>query len=357
MVTMDSIRPLRSLTSWNVFLMLGISPQVLSRPTAIGQFVCDHIDALQLRDGDDTEALRIVALQEVWAFSAGVLWLPLWIVAQIERACVRIGCTSRCAVRSVLLPPTNHVREVLRANSALSIVLQLLAVLLHFFVRAVSCGGGGGMMMWDPKKIIAAVARSRGLPHAVGFAGSASSSTATRRSAWMDSGLMLLASAEPTATGFEAFDAVGGEGLANKGALWALWDSEDGSAAQRPAVLIINAHLIAEQDARGKMCHAQQRAQLAALVRRLQNAHGKSAETYLCGDLNMDLKTDAFDTFAKQCTLTRVAMSGTTNFERTEQIDHILSSQRSGLVAVAPRYSELSDHALIAIVHAVKKER
>jgi hypothetical protein len=50
-------------------------------------------------------------------------------------------------------------------------------------------------------------------------------------------------------------------------------------------------------------------------------------------------------------------MSGTTNFERTEQIDHILSSQRSGLVAVAPRYSELSDHALIAIEHAVKKER
>jgi endonuclease/exonuclease/phosphatase family metal-dependent hydrolase len=201
----------------------------------------------------------------------------------------------------------------------------------------------------------------------------------------MDSGLLLLSSLAPDDSGFEAFRELGGEGLANKGMLWALWRGSAacaGAAADsvlvsktkemktqnktneqtRPtvisaaadSVLVINTHLSAERDARGKRVQASQLAQLSLLIERRAAACGASAEIYVCGDFNLRADDPALDAFATSNKLRRIQFNGTTDFERSGQIDHILASRHSNaFVPAEPTYCSLSDHAAVAIERRV----
>ena len=336
---------LASLVSWNAYLMLGISPNVLTRPAAIGDECVRHGCR-----GANVRGLGIVALQEAWAFKVGALYPFVAFVAMVERWALSRGTTRPTSVDDVLLPKTSHLVELVRANSVPSLVVQLLSVLLHI----VSCGMcTSGIRSWDPKATIAATVASGGYPCAVGL--SASRTASTNRRAWVDSGLLLLSSLAADDSGFEAFRELGGEGLANKGMLWALWRGSAACAgAAADSVLVINTHLSAERDARGKRVHASQLAQLSLLIERRAAACGASAEIYVCGDFNLRADDPALDAFATSNKLRRIQFNGTTDFERSGQIDHILASRHSNaFVPAEPTYCSLSDHAAVAIERRV----
>ena len=323
--------------------MLGISPNVLTRAAAIG-------DKCVRRCTGSGNGLRVIALQEAWAFKVGLLYPIVALVAIVERWMLRRGSSRPTSVDDVLLPKTSHLVELVRANSVPSLVVQLLALLLHI----VSCGMclSPCVRAWDPKVTIAAAGAMRGFPFALGLTSTQTAST--KRRAWMDSGLCLLCSLAPDESGFEAFCELGGEGLANKGMLWAVWygSCTEGADAVCEDVVIINTHLIAEQNARGKRAHAAQLAQLTLLIERHVGACASGAEVYVCGDLNLPADDTALDAFARAARVRRIPFQGTTDYERSAQIDHIFASLNTDtdmFVSVQPVYCSLSDHAIISI--------
>ena len=219
----------------------------------------------------------------------------------------------------------------------------------------------------------------------------------------MDSGLLLLASHEPQAWGFEPYIDRRGETMANKGVLWSYWqgggraavadswstgasssDSHVGSSSGTKlpgsaGTIVLTTHTTAVGSGDGSGAAQpsaslyKQIRQLGALSQKLRaqfEGRTERFEMFLTGDFNAQLHTPALRELCSACELVPLppppACEAPSNFEQSARIDHILVTDagaeryaaRTKALNVngstlpltqAPQYSEISDHALVCV--------
>ena len=145
--------------------------------------------------------LQIVALQEAWAFRAGLAYPLLWLMHKFEAFLLGLG----------LCGGVEPGLWTLAKNAA-----SALAALWAWVP-------GARRILWCPKWRFVEALGQLGLPwHASGRGAFAAHPNFARPPLLMDSGLLLLGSREPDACGFEGYSrAESSEAPANKGLLWA----------------------------------------------------------------------------------------------------------------------------------------
>ena len=412
------------LWSWNVWLIPFVSPNLLSRGSRIRSHCDDMLTAGQSGSKDgDVGSLVVVAMQEAWAFRAGLAWPLLWLIGSIER-CLRLNT----GAHQVRVRGRTRLQEAFAANSLVSLVAQVAAAVIATLLPWLPLIG---TTLWDTKAHIAngahrvgsksttdrsACDRSAGagagssagiggpvLRWAVGLDGASMPSYRRQPLPGMDSGLLLLASHEPQAWGFEPYIDRRGETMANKGVLWSYWQGgggaarKDSSSAKTPSsdshvgrssdtelvasagtiVLTTHTTAVGSGDGSGAALPSsslyKQIRQLGALSRKLRaqfEDRTERFEMFLAGDFNAQLHTPALRELCSACELVPLppppGCEAPSNFEQSARIDHILVTDagaeryaaRTKAINVnastlpqsqAPQYSEISDHALLRV--------
>ena len=233
----------------NTWLIPFGAPWMLGRAGRLIDHQCAVVQ--RLRDEAPEDPLVIVALQELWAFRAGLFWPLLWLMGVLQSALLRAGLVH--GGHEPLL-----LRIALLAPAALCSALPL------------------PFGLWDPKPRFARALAAAGVPHAVGLRrASLEPMLGCRR--WppplMDSGLLLCTSRPVDESGFVPFAQTGSpEDWVNKGMLWARLGS----------LAVIVTHMSNE---RATAYRAPQRAALGELSARLLGLPGVE-RVLVVGDLN-----------------------------------------------------------------------
>ena len=323
----------------------------LGRAARVANHIGKATRRLEIAHDRPTDRLTIVAVQEAWAFRCGPFW-PL--VALLARAQARL--LRRGLVRGG--------REPLVLRLVGWLVLSVPTLLASWLpLRAGT---------WCPKH---AFSDELGdvTPHVIGAAPGASLPLWRWPPALMDSGLLLLASRAPDATGFVAYSTAGNsEATANKGMLWARFGG----------LVVVTTHMTAVRADREKSA---QRAQLASLVARLlfggraAAVGGRSAggdaggarQVLVLGDMNhAHGVTTPSDTASSCDTLLHALeaaaplrarrLSGDESTSTDGAIDHVIACGEmsehaaqyemvSSEVIPDPRW-DISDHQLLGVV-------
>jgi hypothetical protein len=186
-------------------------------------------------------ALVIVAVQEAWAFRAGVFWPAFWLCGRVEALLLRHRTVSG--------------RHELRLYNILKNSLLLLVALATLTVQAWLPLIRG--VMWDPKLRIADALKHRALLpwHSSSTPPFAGLPPWSWPPCLMDGGLHMSASAPADESGFVAFARAGHEGAVQKGVQWARWGS----------LAVLNTHMVFDCSP-GSERRRMQREALAQLV-------------------------------------------------------------------------------------------
>ena len=259
-----------AVASLNTWAIPFASHAVLSRPRLLAS------DAIA-RVGHPTSTRQVVlCFQEAWAYKCG-LALPVLLLARaLEIHCPSLFTTAP----TVIFNPRSLLRSVRRVNSWTTLAALLCAWLSALLLPMRS-------LRYDrTKSDIAAEGLRMGLPFAVGMNGEAGLMAGCNK--LLDSGLMMLSSEPPVASGFEAFDPpLSEESRANKGMLWAIYPALDRTQHSPPSPQCAREHLVVttHMHATSQVIRGAQRAQLARLVRRLRQRY-RPAIVIVCGDMN-----------------------------------------------------------------------
>lgn len=352
-----------TLSSYNTWAMPFASSNTLSRPARCAAVAADALlgTGVSFGGGPDGQAaaggLVVQCFQEAWAYKCGLAWPFLTAASLLERHLPRCFAARRIAAFS------GSAGDALGMNGCASFVAHAIGALtvelLPFpFVR------------WDgTKRALVRRLRRRGLSHVVGLSGTSMSWRPTKL---MDSGLLLVASRRPIASGFEAYAATGGvasEGCVNKGFLWALFADADGGEG---TTLVVTSHLHATDDA----CRAAQCRQLVAstewLHALLPRAHAPRRSAgeegppprliVICGDLNEPAGRVVDEALRGSALgfgrLTDAGAGGTCRDARgeLEELDHVYAalvdergSRLPAHTRALPVWSPSSDHACIRV--------
>ena len=356
----DRRKPL-SVASWNVWAIPFASHALLSRPRTMSAIAAEYVRR------SSRPGRTVICLQEAWTFKCG-LGLPFLVLARFLERTFPSWCTT---APTVTFNPRNFWHSILRVNSK-STLVALISALVSSFCLPVP------WFLYDgTKKDLASSARAAGLPFAVGLSGTSGMSWLCSK--LMDSGLLIVSSDRPIASGFTAFDEpLSEESSVNKGMLWALFDNANGGSE-----LIVNTHMHATSAG----IRAAQRRQLACLLTRLR-AEYRPAMVVVCGDFNesavppsqqkRDFNGKTQFTATEEVVLSRGLHADLTapplNLVKlsdagpegtcikddgsgdTDELDHIYATvdTAAGLVlapweAAPPLRHPLSDHSLIAV--------
>lgn len=281
--------------TWNVWGMPFVSPRVLTRPLQCA-------DELGRRLAVRTD-LDVLCVQEAWGWRAG----PFWFIFKISQW-------------------LEHLVWPFSLLSYVIFVLGLVGVLLPL------------PPMWDPKASMAhRIAEQSG--HELGktlfVIGSCDISWETGR-AIMDSGLMMLVTRRPTATGFSHFDDRSREdALSNKGFLWIYYGDIN--------ALVVTTHL----QASGEGVRNRQLGQLRNFVFEFQCQH-PGCKVLLAGDFNIPSHSMADVENVLNLPLLSCAPS-------IESLDHVMGdffakSRVKTFCDPVVELSGLSDHPVVEVV-------
>ena len=216
----------------NVWGMPFASHAVLSRPARNATTIIQHVlmknGHLLAPPGLSTRC--VVCVQEAWAFKCG-LGGPALHLARCFETCWPTCCT---ATATNTIDEGRLVSEILRVNSCCTLLAQLLALV------AGRCCPLPWLRYDVTRAQLASALRPHGLPHATGMHGAAGSSWSFHK--LMDSGLLILSSERPSASGFVGYTPpLAEESGVHKGILWALFDSGEGGSEVRAPCSCIRA--------------------------------------------------------------------------------------------------------------------
>jgi hypothetical protein len=216
----------------NVWGMPFASHAVLSRPARNATTIIQHVlmknGHLLAPPGQSTRC--VVCVQEAWAFKCG-LGGPALHLARCLETCWPTCCT---ATATNTIDEGRLVSEILRVNSCCTLLAQLLALV------AGRCCPLPWLRYDVTRAQLASALRPHGLPHATGMHGAAGSSWSFHK--LMDSGLLILSSERPSASGYVGYaPPLAEESGVHKGILWALFDSGEGGSEVRAPCSCIRA--------------------------------------------------------------------------------------------------------------------
>lgn len=262
--------------------------------------------AKKLLDESSGHAFVVVGLQECFAFRAGVLLYPLFVVAW----CIEWGCPWRLRwVAALLVYPLVAVPLFL---------MTLLRTLL-------SCVPWRRIPWWDGRS--GCVALFPGFWHSA----AAYPSEAHK---FLDSGLLLLSNRRPVRSGFEAYrDALGAEVWAQKGFQWATFRAESGT------VLVVHTHTQSDDDPLRRLLgrSGARQLQLRQLREFLNARRTDSTRVVLLGDLN------TADPREVERSLGLHVLGEETG------IDYVLTNRKEGRSVVRTFPDPCSDHPLLRV--------
>lgn len=264
-----------TVASWNIWGIPLASHAALSRPGRLGEVALQKV----LGDRQEHPGRVVICFQEAWAYKTGLCG-PLVRLARLLERCLPSLFVAR---HTLVFDPRSPVREACRVNSCFTLAVTLCATL------SALCFPFGWLSDDSTREELCRTAARWGLPYAVGR--NRSAGRLASPSKLMDSGLLLVSSVQPTASGFMAFDAQGVEGMAEKGMLWALLPAPPGPDADATACqLVVTTHMHADQPQHPHPASTReaQRAQLVAELVRLIGVH-RPALVVLCGDFNEEI--------------------------------------------------------------------
>ena len=206
------------------------SHAVLSRPGQLAQVVIDHVLNGEKLPAQD----RIVlCVQEAWAFKCGIGGPALHLASILEKCCPT-KCT---APKTNVFDDSHLVSEILRVNSGCTLCAQLVALITS------RCCPMPWLSYDQTRSDLLVALRPYGLRHAIGTNGAAGLSWQYQK--LMDSGLLILSSEAPRASGFVGYaPPLAEESGVHKGILWALFDGgDDGGSEVQPCTRGFDVHL------------------------------------------------------------------------------------------------------------------
>ena len=168
------------LLSWNLWLIPNSSPMPLSRPRAQAEHLCSVLTGYNPGGG-----LRVVCLQEAWAWHCGVLWPVAWIASFWP-------CGWGCTVTR----HTGSLGVFLHDLIGFIFIATLLVVGWMFRPFASICP-----MLWNPRSIFKAPLRKAGMGHCIAI------EPASICGILFDNGLCMYSSHAPIDSGSAALDA------------------------------------------------------------------------------------------------------------------------------------------------------
>mmetsp|Transcript_8184 Transcript_8184/g.24625 ORF Transcript_8184/g.24625 Transcript_8184/m.24625 type:complete len:339 (-) Transcript_8184:444-1460(-) len=322
---------LKALSTWNLWGVPFVSPNVLSRMLVARKFY----DRQMVQLGADRSGLVVACFQEAWSYRVGPLLKVVEKVTEIENR-----EKTRLRVR-----PSENRRSTLTNNSIISFIVQIFMIILGWLIP--------WFCRWDQKDQLVAAEENFPLPYAVGL--DAMSTAHWSRFTVVDSGLLMLATEKPASSGFEPFPRTsvsGEEYLNNKGILWAFWVDD------KVGTLILNTHLTAQGYAY-EMRHEHREdgaVQLHFLYKFLKTLETRFSgiaprlDVFVVGDLNYDIGNPDLLNFLKKTRLRRIG-SQQPSFRDGGVIDHVLTSSSTAhdLVNQPPIDTPLSDHSLVIL--------
>eukprot|EP00188_Purpureofilum_apyrenoidigerum_P001049 Plantae.Rhodophyta-Purpureofilum_apyrenoidigerum.ctg15349.p1 GENE.Plantae.Rhodophyta-Purpureofilum_apyrenoidigerum.ctg15349~~Plantae.Rhodophyta-Purpureofilum_apyrenoidigerum.ctg15349.p1 ORF type:complete len:337 (-),score=41.30 Plantae.Rhodophyta-Purpureofilum_apyrenoidigerum.ctg15349:37-1047(-) len=322
---------LKALSTWNLWGVPFVSPNVLSRMLDARRF----FDAQMVRMGADRSGLVVACFQEAWSYRVGPLLKVVNKLSEIENA-----ENSRLRVH----PPESRHGSIAN-NTLVSFIVQVAMIILGWLMP--------WFHRWDQKDQLVVAEDSFALPHAIGL--DAMSTAHWSRFTVVDSGLLILASQKPANYGFEPFPRTsvrGEEYLNNKGLLWAFWTGDKAST------LVVNTHLTAQEyEYESRYEHREGgNVQLHFLHKFLKTLETRFSglaprlDMFVVGDFNYDIANPDFVNFQKDTKLRRIG-SRQPSFRDGGIIDHVLTSSPTAhdTVNATPLHTPLSDHCLVVL--------
>ena len=273
----DATRPAGlTVATFNIWGIPIASYASLSRPGRLGD-----VAAAAVLDSSPPPGDRVVlCFQEAWAFKTGC-GQPCIALAR----CLERSMPSMCLGRyQQIFNPRHLCREIFKVNSVCTLMASVFAAM------STLCFPCSTLHDDVTRDEIAESLKLWGLHHAVGIGGIAGIH-ASRRTL-MDSGLLIVSSIAPVASGFTSYECVGVEGVANKGYMWVLLPPTDpalGDGLSSGGQLIITTHHHADQinsDNPGAI-RTVQRTEMLAGISKLR-AQYRPALVVACGDFNED---------------------------------------------------------------------
>lgn len=323
------------LLSWNIWCIPFAGPKCLSRWRQCIVFVVEQLCCLQPAEDE----LVILCFQEAWAWRCGFLmWPILFLISVLESR-----CCSRVLEPTSILPDDGGAvscKGICAGNSFFSLIAQVLCVLTFWCAP---------FIYWDPKHAMQDLIQRACEQHSVfsparHSVGASSPCRSSFGCGLLDSGLLLLSSHRPIHSGFEAYKDAGGEVMANKGLLWAYWETHD--------IVVITTHLSAGGE--GSQTTANQVQQLLHLTTSLTTyRQTDNFRLFVAGDMNIPLGHSLLEDLRRGGLLRSTGDSPTTcHGEAGGRIDHIFQLQSDDNffpLECGPVHTPLSDHALQGI--------
>ena len=341
-----------TVATFNIWGIPFASHAALSRPGRLGDVAAAAVLGARPPAGDE----RIVlCFQEAWGFKTGCGQPCVSLARALER-CLPSLCTTRYVQ---IFNPRHICTEVLKINSPCTLLASVFAALSSLCLPCAALRDDA------IKSELVASLKRWGLPFAVGQSGNAGIVNNPRK--LMDSGLLIVSSVAPMASGFVPYAAVGVEGVANKGFLWALLPPTDatlGDGLSGGGQLVVTTHQHADQPncKNPGATRALQRAELLAGLASLR-AKYKPALVVVCGDFNEDAEPRAeggglhADFLAGGLTrLTAITKGHGTCIKddgtgNCEELDHLYAgsehAERICYEPVKPLRTPWSDHSLL----------
>ena len=358
----DEAGPSLTVGTFNIWGIPFASHAYLSRPGRLGD-----VAAAAVLSDSSPGARTVLCFQEAWAFKTGV-GQPCVSLARAFETCWPSRCT---ATPTRLFNPRHVLSEILRVNSWCTLLASAAAAI------TTPCFPCTALRDDATKRQLVDSLRLWGLPYAVGQHGdSMATSLPFDPSKLMDSGLLIVSSVAPVASGFVPYASHGVEAVANKGFLWALLPPVDGGpAGARGGQLIVTTHQHADQPSHSTNndTRSQQRKELCAGVESLRVRYSP-ALVVLCGDLNetADERPGGGGMYAdltaaplSMVRLTDCKAEGTCLKDdgsgRVEELDHIFACGegigRLKYERVPPLRTPWSDHSLLWVHGIVLPQR
>ena len=262
---------LKEITSWNLWLMPWSAPEIFQRP---------HDQALKLStlnaSGTKKDTLRIVAVQEAWAFRTGLatpmLYFMSYYIPRIPRWFYRKHAFGFLDALGFIF-----LAIVIIQGTTIALVLTFLGIKTDIFT-------------WDPRDILYKKLSKIGFKHRV---------YANSFDKWwrmFDSGCAIFSTKPPSQQGFIPYENSGSfneEALARKGIQFAYF-SED-------RVLIMNTHAKCDSHVMGSAAgRTDVASEMTKIVKKILSQYDSSSdEVYLCGDFNMTRTSESISRLSK----------------------------------------------------------
>ena len=329
----------RCLTSFNVHGMPIVAAEIMARPRR-WRAAIERAHLCTLREagtsvGDDP--FTVVCVQEAWGHRAGFAWPVLFLASWLRIHSLSLCAQGLAALMGFFLPWVLwDNKEAILSGGRPTIAhrrdddFELFAMLSHHRRTA----DHNAQPLPDdgrPTSRREAEAAQAPFRHAVGLRGH---SMAWSPTTMLDSGLLILSSRRPSASGFTPFTCRSGESGAHKGILWAYFP-------QPSHTLIINTHMTGGAPAG---TDRKQMQQLASLARRLMRRFSGASplHTWLCGDFNYTAPHVDFALLQPEFVLVTKPNVTTVNPPRGKCVDHVLyckwdeSGASDNVVAATP---------------------